>query len=833
MSGLASTIRDAARSIRTTPVLSGTIVVLLALGIGATTAVFSLLDRLLFETLPVEAQDKVVQLTSTALPPFGGSMGQGLELPYPAFEALSDAGSEVSISGAAQVPVHVGVGGAAERVNAELVSGDYFSVLLVRVAFGRAITSDDERPGAPPVVVLTDSYWRRRLNGDSSRIGSILLINGNPVTIVGVMQEGFQGFDLDEPAQVFLPLRMRPSAIPATVDPDSRLFRWVRVYARIPGSSTVATARAQLEPAFHSFMVELAGTPPLSSAEPAIRNQFLKSRLEIVSGARPLSAVGIGHRQSLWALWGVTITVLLILSLNVASLLAVKASARRQEIAVRIALGARWAHIGRQLLLEAACLAVCGGAIGVVMSGPMARTLTRLLRSDTGFDFTTLPTPRVLGFGLLLTAMTCVIVALWPYIEARRSELADTLRGRLDLAGRGTSSRAHRAIIVAQVALAIVVFAGGAAFVQSLDNLLRVDLGVAADRLLMFRLDTNLNRYTPARAMQLSERISSQLAQAPGVRAVAYSDIPLLDGSGWFSPMRAERGAALSGSETTARLNVVSPGYFAAIGLPQIAGRDFNSDDADPGGASFFRAAIVNERFVKMVLPSGTPPIGQRIAFAVPGAPRWIPIVGVVGDAKYASVREEPLPQVFVPVTGGVSGFTFYVRTEGAPSDLFATVRRTVANVDPTLPASQLRSLEDQRRRSLGIERLMASLGELSAAVAAILMAIGIHGVIAFVVAKRTREIGIRLALGGTAWTVVRQLFGESAPLVGGGLAIGTAVTLTLARIADARLYGVTLGGAKTLVACALATTVISVIALARPAWKAASISPLVAMRAE
>ena len=684
--------------------------------------------------------------------------------------------------------LNVGYGGQTDRVSGELVSGTYFPVLGVGAAVGRVITPEDDRVRAGhAVAVLSYEYWRTRFGADPSVVGKTIVVNNYPLTIIGVSQAGFDGVDIGYAPSVRLPMMMKAQMTPQWDDLDNRRSRWANVFGRLKPGVTPEQAKAALQPYFKGIRSLEVQEPPFRTTSALQRERFLTGTIDLLPAAQGRSPLRIQLRQPLWLLMGTVVGVLLIACANVASLLIARATSRQKEFAVRLALGAGRGRIVGQLLAESVLLAGLGGLLGLAVA-----------RWTSGFLLGFLPTGetphvisgsldwRILAFNFALALVTGVLFGLVPALRSTKPTLAPTLKDQVGtVVGGGSGVRFRKALVVGQVMLSVLLLIGAGLFIRSLRNLHLTDLGMRPDNLLAFSVDPSIGGYSPERTQQFYQQILDRINTQAGASSVAFAAMGVLEGNQWDSTVTVEGYDAKPGENMNPYCNAVSPGYFRTMGVPFVAGRDFDQRDAvvippaDPTapGASTFRVAIVNESFARHYYGNASP-IGRRIGFGGdPGTPTPIEIVGVVKDAKYTGVRADIPRQVFFAYQqmDEPGSAVVYVRSAQDPASAFAAVRRTMREMDSNIPIYNLRTLARQIERSLLTERIVATLSTAFGVIATLLAVIGLYGLMAYTASRRTREIGVRMALGAVSGDVVWLVMREVIVLVGAGITLGLA----------------------------------------------------------
>jgi predicted permease len=839
MRHLATDIRLAIRSWGKTPALAAIVIASVALGIGANTAVFTLVDQVLLRPLPVHEPDRLVQITRSG-PFYGSNWGDGSEISVPMYEHLRAGSGDVFDGMLARFgyAVHVRYGAQTERVAAELVSGTYFQTLGLVPAVGRTLLPDDDgTPGEPALAVLSHAFWMTRFDGDPAVVGRPIVVNSVPYTIAGVAPEGFSGLELGRPAQVFLPLTMKAKVTPGWNGLDDPRFAWVRVFGRLAPGVSREQALAALQPLYRAQIAEEITLPGFANAAASAREQYLTSEPTVVPGGQGRSSFRRSTTTALWMLMAIAAGLLLIATANVANLLLARAAGRRRETGIRIALGATRLQLARQLLVESLLLALAGGALGLLVArGGALFVLGFFATPELPEPVATTPDGRILAFSCLLAAMTGLLFGLAPAIQATRPNVTETLKDESGSVMGGGAARFRKGLVAVQVALALLMLAGAGLFIRTLDNLMTVDVGFRTDSLLSFSLDPSNNGYEPERARQFATTLLEQIRSLPGVSAAGLSTQRVLDGNQWNGNVTVPGYAATADSAALAWMNAVSPGYFEAMGIPVLRGREFGGRDVyrePPGDEPAFRVAIVNETFARRYF-DGRDPVGHRIGLgADPGTPVTIEIVGLVRDSKYTGVRADTPPQVFFAQQEQArpGGFTGYVRTTRPAETMFAAVRSTVLALDPNLPVHTTRTLESQVRGSLRSERMIATMATVFGALATLLALIGLYGVMSYTVARRRREIGVRMALGAGAGRIARMVVREVLVIAGVGVALGLPLTWWLGRYVETQLFGVRPQDAGTLATAVVMLILVALTAGLVPAVRAARISPTSAMR--
>lgn len=833
MGTLSADLRLAFRGIRRNPLFASVAILSLALGIGANTAIFTLLDQVVLRKLPVRNPDELVMLYQDGLN-MGSNMGIRMQS-YPIYQDLqarADPFAEVLCR--RLIEASVSIDGSTERVSAEMVSGNYFSMLGVPPAAGRVFDSaqDDQVYNSHPVAVLSYDYWTTRFARDPAVVGKSIRVNDYPMTIVGVSAAGFYGLDPAESPQIRVPVQMKPVMAPdwGWLHMDNRRSRWVQVFARLKPGYTAESAAGPIQGLFTQIRAYEMSLPAASTWSAYNREQFMKGRLLVEAAATGYSSMRRQFSTALIVLMCMVGLVLLIACANVANLLIARAFMRQKELAVRLSLGATRGRLVRQLLVESAVLAALGAVAGIAIAVVLTRGLLAMMpQAEAPLLVEALPDARVLLFTLSVTILTAVVFGLIPAWKASRPDPWTTLKDTIgSVAGGRGSLFMRKGLVTAQVALSFLLLFGAGLFVRSLDNLQSADTGVALDNLVSVQLSASLSGYDDTRGTIFYEELLTRLRSAPGVTSAAYISVPILAGNEWDSSMAVEGHTPQDGEDIQAFMNGVSPGYFDTMRIRLLEGRDFTPADSKPQTT----VAIVNRKFAEHFF-KGTSAVGRRLGWGGgPGSKLTILIVGVVENALYEGPREGVRRQVFIPRHGKADA-TYYIRTATSSSDAFTTIRNEVRQLDGSIPVYALKTVQGQLDETLLTDRLIAMLSTGFGALATLLASIGLYGVMAFVVARRRKELGVRLALGaqpgGVLWLVMREVLW----LLGLGLAVGIPAALLLGRYVASELHGMDATNPAIAIVTMLLLTIVSVAAGLIPAHRASRIDPISALRAE
>jgi putative ABC transport system permease protein len=843
MNAILNDIRYALRGFLKSPLFTTVAILSLAFGIGANTAIFTLLDQVMLRLLPVKNPQQLVLFTMRGRH-YGGNNGENA-ISYPMYRDFRDH-NQVFSGMFCRYPLDasLGYGNHTERVDAALVSGNYFPVLGVGAALGRAFTADDDRVrDGEPLVVLSYDYWKTRFAGDPAILGKTLVINSHNMTVIGVAQQGFDGVQLGFKPKIFVPIAMKKIMTPNWDDMDNRRQRWVNAFGRLKPGVTLEQAKASLQPFMHSMLEMEVTEPAFRHASNYDRAQFLKCWMDLLPGSRGRSYLREHLATPLWVLFGITGAVLLMACANLANLMLARASARRKEMAIRLAIGAGRARIIRQLLIESGLLSLFGAAAGLALAWWADQLLLKAyLTSDAQNGvLSTAPDTRVLAFTLGVTVLTTVLFGLVPALQASRSYVAPTLKDQAGSVLSGGNVLLRKSLVTVQVALSLLLLIAAGLFMRTLSNLRDVGPGFPAARLIGFDMDPSLNGYTPERTKIFYRQLTDDLRTIPGVQAVGLARMRILEDNEWDDSMTVEGYNPGAGQHAEPYMNWISPGYFETLQVPMLSGRDFTLRDTNsvwhgPEADSFTpEVAVINEAFAKKYF-KGHDPIGLHIGLGSdPGTKTDIEVIGVVKDIKYTNLRDEIPPQCFLPYLAdkGIGFMTVYVRTTLETPQLAAAVRDKVRQIDPNVPVYDLRTTDQQIDNSLRTERLVASLSSVFGLLATLLAVIGLYGVMAYTVARRTREIGIRMALGAVQGSVIWMVMGEVLALIAIGIAAGLPAALALGRLAQSQLYGLAPHDVATLSMATMTLAAVAGLAGFVPALRASRIDPMKALRYE
>ena len=823
-----------------------TLVVLLslALGIGANTALFTAVNGLLIRTVPVSQPASLVRLRwsgKNEMVRSSSDYGHSAKtidgadtrttFSHAMYQQLRASNQTMTdlLASAPQGSLNIIVDGKAELASALLVSGNYFQLLGVSVEAGRTLLPDDDAAAAEPVAVISHGYWARRFGLDRGVIGKVVTANNVRVTIVGVTSPSFTGIqNLDATARdVTLPLVWETKTVlaPAVSNSSQPTTWWLQIMGRLKSNVTLDQVRGNLEPVFQNTAREgmrsyLASIPADQRSLVRNQNRTAVPHLEIDSGSHGIYDLDESTSRSAAILSVVVLLVLLIVCANVANLLLSRAATRQKEITVRLSMGATRMRLVRQLLTESVLLSTVGGLLGLVV-GYWSRQLLPF-GSNAPIDW------RVVSFVVGLSVMTGIVFGLVPALRATRVDLSAAMKETSRSVSR-TRTLLSKSLLVFQVALSLVLLIGAGLFLRTLWNLREVNVGFNSGNLALFSVNPRLNGYDAARTGNLYKDLQVALRGVPGVRSASYSSTALLAGSTSTTEIFVQGRPVTGPNGLPMWVLVVSPEFFDTMGIPLVRGRGFDERDVAPKAPP---VTVINEAAARKYFP-GEDPIGRRFGTA-PEQTGFYEIVGVIRDTKYSSVRDEAPPTTYNPFAReSQRAATFELRTTGDPSAVMPDVREAVRRVDANLPLTRVSTQAEQIEGRFAEERLFAVSYSLFGALALLLACIGLFGLMSYNVARRTNEIGIRMALGAPRGQVLRMILGESLWLVGIGVAVGLVAALAAGRLITTLLFGLAPSDALTVSAAILTMTVVSLVAAYLPARRASRVDPMIALRYE
>ena len=827
-------IQLALRSLLKTPLVTTVAVLSLALGIGANAAIFSIFEQMILKSLPVHEPKQLVNLLGPG--PKSGSQstnnagGMDSVFSFPMYRDLAAADTALSgIAGHSAFGANLSHDGDTVSSEGMLVTGRYFEVLGLAPALGRLFNADDDRTvGAHPVVVLSYSYWKNRFGSSPTAVGETLTINGHPMTIVGVAPRAFSGTTLGNQPRVFVPTTMRGQMLPGWEGLDDRRSYWLYLFGRLEPGSTLEQAAASLNGPYRGLIRDVELELQTGSSDSTLE-RFAAKKIVLEPGHRGQSSLQQEARAPLFLLFGVTSFVLLIACANIANLLLVKATHRSGEIAIRMSIGARRHQVVRQLLTESFVLAVLGTLAGVLVAQGTVVLLVSLLPQDAGIS---LSTGLDGGAWIFLLGMIFVtgLVGLFPALHSTRENLIAVIKnqGGKASASRG-ANRFRAAMVTVQIALSMALLTSAGLFTKSLVNVSRVDLGLEVEQIATFGLSPDLNGYRPADSKALFQRVEQEVAAIPGVTAVVASRVPLIAGSNWGSNVTVQGFDADPDTNTHSNFNEVGPGFFRALGIPLLAGEEFEERHA----FGTPKVAVVNEAFAEK-FGLGRDVVGKRMEVGA-GRGLDIEIIGLAQNAKYSEVKQEVPPIFFLPYrqNEAIGAINFYVRTAAAPETVLALLRDTVSRLDPNLPVENLRTLKVQVEQNVFLDRALTTLSAAFAILATLLAAVGLYGIMSYSVARRTREIGLRMALGADARRVRRLILRQVGSLTALGAVLGVAGAWAIGRAARSLLFELEGYDPTVFILSILTLAAVVLGAGLIPARRASAIDPMKALAEE
>jgi len=828
-------LKLALRTLFRTPFVTVVAVLSLALGIGANSAIFSLFNQMLLQPLPVRDPSRLVNLAAPGPNPGSQSCsnagGCDEVFSYPMFKDL-----EAHTTGFSGIAAHRGFGANVAYHNQTLngdamyVSGSYFGVLGVQPALGRLLTkNDDQGLGQSYVTVLDYDFWESKLGANPNIVNDRIIINGQSMTIVGVAPKGFQGTTLGTTPNVYVPISMRRAMEPDFDGFEKRRTYWVYLFARLKPGVSIEQGKAAID-AVYKPIINNVEAPLQTGMSPATMQKFRAKEVTVTDGRRGQSTLHGQTRAPLILLFSITGIVLLIACANIANLLLARAAGRTTEMAVRLSLGGTRGQLLRQLLTESVLLAVLGGIVSLLVAHFTLGLLMMLLpsRQTTMVQFGL--SWGIIGFAAVLSLGTGLLFGIFPALQSTRPDLVTTLRaGSGKLAGARSAARFRTSLVTAQIALSMALLAAAGLFVKSLTNVSRVALGLKIDHVVTFGVSPDLNGYPRPRSRVFFARLEQELLAVPGVDAVSEALVPLLGGSSWGSDVSVQGFKRGPDTDANSRMNIVGPSFFKAVGMPLVAGREFTAAD----GLGSPKVVIVNEAFTKK-FNLGHDAIGKYIG--VNGRDSLdTQIVGVVKDAKYDRVKREAQAMFIQPYLqdSTIGSLHYYVRTAGDPATVVRAIPGIVKKLDANLPVEGLKTMPQQVRENVYLDRMISILSASFAALATLLAAVGLYGVLAYSVAQRTREIGVRMALGADGSKVRSMVLRQVGMMTLVGGAIGLVAALGVGRWAKSLLFELQGHDPMVLAGSAAVLALVALCAGYMPALRASRIDPMQALRYE
>ena len=835
MTGFLQDVRYALRQMRKSPGFTLVAVLTLALGIGANTGIFTLVNAVLLKSLPVPDPEQLFLVRMS------DRLAENTRFSYPQFRdmraALPQAASVAAMTWPSDFYANFG-NRQPEMVRGQLVSGNYFQTIETYPALGRLLTVDDDRTvGGSPVAVISYGCWQRRFGQDRNLIGRKIIVNGMPLEIVGVAAPGFFGAKAGTAPEFWLPTMMQSAVHYAQHYSQTEAaefdkpwiaqqdISWLQLIVRVKSPQALPQADAALNQLFRQDFERAV----LKLTDPQERRAFLRTRLELEPGGRGLPSLRRSFSQSLTVLMGTVGLVLLIACANLANLLLARAAVREREIAVRLSLGATRARLVRQLLTECVLMSGFGAVLGVGVAYWCSAVLPKWASSGaTPISLNLAPDARVLFFSTAVALLTGFLFGLAPAVQGTRVEPARALKASArGFAGSGRGWSLKQTLVASQVALSLVLLVGAGLFLRTLRNFSELDPGFDRDHILTVWLDTHMAGYKQEQLSALYERLIERVEAIPGVRSASLASCGLAIGCGDSSAIYLP-GIPHTNGETDAQERRVSHHFFDTVGIPLVEGRDFATTDNEKTLA----VTIVNQTFVREFLKDKNP-IGQYFGYDTANDHRF-QIVGVVKDARVNDIRESAPPMIYHSIAqDAIDVESLDVRTFADPSRLISQVRQAVRSVDPNLPIGGIATLAEQVSSNLAQQRLIARLTTIFGVLALGLACLGLYGVMSYTVARRTSELGIRLALGSTRWSALWVVLRESFIVIGAGILVGACLSLAGTRLVSSMLFGLSPHDPLTLAADATLLLLVSVASGLLPAWRAAHVDTIVALRHE
>ena len=829
-------LRYAIRQLLKSPGFALVAVLTLALGIGANTAIFTLLDQALLRALPVNHPEQLVRLhyfgsNTGRINSFGGDSHDYFS--YPMYRDLRDK-NQVFSGTLANVEMQVGVqwNNQSDLASGELVSGNYFDVLGVRPAMGRLLLPSDDVQNSNPVVVLSFNYWNAHFAGDPRVINQTLYINGHPFTIVGVAEPRFHSAIAGYTPKLFVPIVNKAVVMPGMNDLEDRRSSWANIVARLKPGVSREQAEAAMLPLWRS--IRASELTNIKNKTELFAKHFVdESKLLLLDESRGFSPLREQIQAPLLIVMAMVGLVVLMACVNVSSLLLVRVASRVREMSIRYAMGAGRGQIIRQLLVEGLLLGVLGGLTGLLFAPLVSAFLVRRIAGDaaTEMPFSAHIDLRILLFNFGLAFLVSVLFSLAPSLRFLHPDLVNSLKQQATTGSSG-HLRFRRVSVGVQIGLSLLLLIGAGLFVQTLHNLRTLSVGFVTDHLLTFGVNPTLAGYDPKQAVPLQKHLLEVLAAQPGVRAVAGTDDPELAGNSETSNISFAGHKLKPDEDIQSEWQAITPTYFSTMNIPLLAGRTFTEQDME----SKAKVAIVNANLARKYFGDPKNAVGRLMARGSGSNVKFdIEIIGVVGDARHRDMRTDVLLTVYRPYfQDNPFGFMqYYVRTWQAPEAAEMTMRRAVQQVDSKLAIDTMRTMDEQIADNISNDRLVAMLAVSFGVLATVLAAIGLYGVLAYATAQRTREIGIRMALGAQRSEVVRMVLRDVVWLAGISLAVTLPIAIFLSRLVRSQLYGVSPADPLVLTAGTLLVALVALIAALLPARRAAAVEPMQALRTE
>jgi predicted permease len=833
-------LKFSARSLVKRPGFTAIAVITLGLGIGANTAIFTLLNAVTFKPLPVTRPQELVLFNDSSGGTSNGdpSSGEWQRFSYASYQYFRDHDQNYQAlsafrTGESRVSVRSSgtqAGETAQRAQSHLVSGNYFSVLGVNALLGRMLTTEDDKPGAPPAAVMSYGYWQQQWKGDAQVVNKEVVLNGTSFTIVGITPPEFFGVHVRRAPDFWIPLAFHPQIEmrPSFLD-DRRVF-WLNFVGRLKPGVQIEQAQASATVSLHQFLTDEAGTKLTDDRRKSIASAYVK----LVSGERGISGLRIAYSRALQMLMVIVGLVLLIACANVGNLLLSRAAARRAEISLRLALGASRYRIVRQLLTESLLLAAMGGICGILLAQWGVKVLVTLVAKTSPLDVQ--PDVWVMAFTAGVSLLAGLLFGMVPALSASKTDLTTALKEKSLRTGRSRLRFSLAStLVVSQVALSLVLLAGAGLFARSLMKLQEENVGFNRDNVLLVGIDPRLGGYKPTELSALYGQLLDRLGELPGVKTATIATYSPISGTGRSSSITVRGYTPKPGENMVVADMLIGPDYCETLGVPLLLGREIGIRDTPASQ----KIAVVNQSFAQYFF-QGENPIGRRFYFGDEDDPERgeeLEIVGVIGDVKYESAKDEPGPTAYRPILQVQESDAYtsnvQIRTIGDAASLAPAVRQAIGQVDEKLPIFGVTTLREQLSGALQQEKLIAELVSFFGMLALLLACIGLYGVMAHGVVRRTKEIGIRMALGAERRRIVWMVLRETIVLLLAGIAIGVPVSLAATRLIASQLFGLSAADPLTLLAASSLLSVVALLAGLLPARKASKVNPLIALRYE
>jgi predicted permease len=830
-------LKLAVRTLAKSPFVAAVAVLSLALGIGANAAIYSLFDQMLIRALPVQEPERLVNLSAPGPKPGSQSCNQAGDcdevFSYPMFRDLEQA--ETGFSGiAAHRLFGTNLAHATQTVNGQgmLVSGSYFPLLGVRPALGRLLgPADDQIIGEHFVAVLNYHYWANRLGADPAVLNQTLIVNGHTMTIVGVAARGFEGTTLGGRPDVYVPISMRGQMHRGFDGFENRRNYWVYLFGRLQPGMSIEQAGAAINTVYRGIVNDVEAPLQSGMSEPTME-RFRAKEITLEAGRRGQSSLHSEVSTPLILLFAITAVVLLIACANIANLLLAQGANRSQEMAIRGSLGASRHRLVSQLLIDSLVLAVLGGVTSLLVARWTLQIIASILPAEASEMLALDLRPSVVLFAGAVAIATGFLFGMYPALHSTRPDLMTLVRaGSGQPSGARAAARFRSSLVTAQIALSMALLVAAGFFIKSLSNVSRIDLGINTENVVTFGVSPVLNGYETEDTRNLFGRMEEELAAIPGVTGVSAAMIPILSGSNWGTDVSVEGFESGPDIDSNARFNVLGAGYFNTLGIPLLAGREFSPSDAL--GAP--KVAVVNEAFTRKFGLNVRDAVGKWMSTTSRTTDLDMQIVGLIGETKYSDVKQETQPLFFTPYRQreNIGNITFYLRTSVQPSSVIRAIPEVVKRLDGNLPVEELKTLEQQVSENIVLDRLISTLSAAFAVLATVLAAIGLYGVLAYTVAQRTREIGLRMALGADSQRVRRMVLWQVGKMTIIGGALGIVAGLLLGRAAKSILFGLEGNDPLVVATVGVLLTGVSLAAGYLPALRASRVDPMRALRYE